>query len=56
MFLSVAQYNGITSVILALVVGAMFGEAVTIVAMAVITINTVYFLANQYVEKRTRQV
>ena len=56
MFLSVAQYNGITSVILALVVGAMFSEVVTIVAMAVITINTIYFFANQYVEKRTRQV
>jgi hypothetical protein len=56
MFLSVAQYNGITSVILALVVGAMFSEVITIVAMAVIAINTIYLLTNQYVEKKTRLV
>jgi uncharacterized membrane protein len=53
LFLAVAQYNGITSVILALVVGAVFGEVVTIVTAAVVTINSIYYFANKFVERKT---
>jgi hypothetical protein len=53
LFLAVAQYNGITSVILALVIGAVFGEVVTIIAVAVVTINSIYYVTNHMVERRT---
>lgn len=54
LFLSFAQYNGITSIILALIFAQWIPEVVSIIAFAVITINTLYYATNHFLEKRIR--
>lgn len=54
MFLALAQYNGITSIILALIISTTFPQTTTTVASAVITINVLYFIVNNLWEKHIR--
>lgn len=52
MFLSLAQYNGITSIILALIVELEIPGTVTVIGVALITINILYFTSNALYERR----
>ena len=51
-FLAFAQYNGITAIILALIFAQWVPSIVSIIAFAIITINSLYYLTNYFLEKR----
>lgn len=56
LFLAFAQYNGITSVILALLISEWVSQTVDIIAFAIITINLLYYgsnhLLNRFLKKQ----
>jgi hypothetical protein len=54
LFLALAQYNGITSVILALIIAQWVSQTVSVIAFAVVTINALYYGANHLLERRLR--
>lgn len=49
LYIAFAQYNGITAIILALIIAFWIPEVVSIVAIAIITINLLYYLSNNLV-------
>lgn len=53
-FLATAQYNGITAVILALVLSRWIPSIVSVTAVAVIVINVLYYGINHFLEQRLR--
>jgi uncharacterized membrane protein len=54
LFLSFAQYNGITSIILALVISQHIPQVLNIIGFAILTINGLYFGVNYLLEWRLR--
>lgn len=52
LFLAFSQYNGITAIILALIISSVVPQTVSVVAIAVVTINTLYYASNWLLEKR----
>jgi NhaP-type Na+/H+ or K+/H+ antiporter len=54
LFLSFAQYNGITSIILALVISQHIPQVLNIIGVAILTINGLYFAVNYILEWRLR--
>jgi hypothetical protein len=50
--LAFAQQNGITAIILALLLQAQFGGVIAVVAPAILTINLVHFAANKIIDRR----
>jgi hypothetical protein len=51
-FLALAQFNGITSIILALIIAQFVLQTISVIAAAVVTINLLYYLCNYIVEKK----
>lgn len=51
LYLSFAQYNGITAIILALVIAQWVPQTVSIIAAAIVTINVLYHISNYKLEK-----
>lgn len=50
-FLAFAQYNGITAILLALVLSQYFPSIITVVGIAILTINIVYYVVNVSYER-----
>lgn len=56
LFLSIAQYNGITSIILALIISQWVNHIVSIIGFAVITINILYYGTNYLLERQIKSI
>ena len=54
LFLSFAQYNGITSIILALIIAENIPQVLNIIGFAILTINGLYYGVNYVLEWRLR--
>ena len=53
-YLALAQQNGITAIILALVLEAEFDGVIAVVAPAILVINLIHWAANAVVDRRTK--
>lgn len=51
-FLALAQFNGITSIILALIIAQYIPQTISVITAAVITINLLYYTGNYFLEKK----
>jgi len=51
LFLAFSQYNGITSVILALIISQWIPQTVSVIAFAVLTINLLYYGTNYFLNR-----